>query len=306
MASASAPPRLLLVGGGGGFVGQAVLAQFLPHFRIRSVHRHAARNEGPRVEWVRTDVQGVRDWAPLLEDVNVVLNLAWYRWNSEAHFRSLQGGLLRLVSAAAQAHVDRFLQVSVPPAPEELERNLPYLYYKRQVDAAISGSGLSFRIVRPTMLFGPGDVLLSVMLRLMRRYPVFPMFGDGAYHVSPIAVEDLARILLKEAHGTDRGIMDLGGPERLAYRQLTDRMFDLLHKRPRYWTLSATEARWLTGTLVALGSTLLYPYEVKWLMSDMLGPPAYTGLDSPLERIDPYVMDLIAQGRRRNRDPPTD
>ncbi|MGC2289877.1 MAG: NAD(P)H-binding protein [Thermoplasmata archaeon] len=284
--------RLLLVGGAGGLVGRAVLPELQPHFQIRSVHRHLAENEGASVEWVRADVNEVNDWAPLLDDVQVVLNLAWYRWGSETTFGALHNGLRRLLAAAVRARTPRFLQVSVPPAPASMEANLPYLVYKRRFDASLAGSGLSFRIVRPTMLFGPGDVLLGVMLRLMRRYPFFPMFGDGSYHVSPLAVSDLARVLRREAQGSDRGTLDLGGPERMTYRGLTDRMLHALGKQPRYWRLSRTGALGLTRLMVALGSTALYPYEVEWLMSDMLGLAPYEGLDVPLRPVGPYIDQL--------------
>jgi uncharacterized protein YbjT (DUF2867 family) len=290
----SAPrPRLLLIGGGGGLVGRAVLPAFLPHFRIRSVHRHPAPNEGPAVEWVCSDVNSVNDWAPLLDDVQVILNLAWYRWESEANFRALHDGLRRMLEAAVRAGTPRVLQVSVPLAPARLEKTLPYLVYKRRFDAGLARSGLSHRIVRPTMLFGPGDVLVSVMLRLMRRYPLFPMFGDGSYHVSPIAVSDLAAVLLQQVGSSEMGTVDLGGPERMTYRELTDRMFEALRIGPRYWRLSASAARRLTRLMVAFGSTTLYPYEIEWLMSDLLGLPAYSGLGRPLQRLGPYLAELV-------------
>ena len=300
MTAAIAPqPRLLLVGGGGGLVGRSVLPELSPDFRIRSIHRHRAANEGAEVEWIPCDVKAVADWSPILQDVDVILNLAWYRWESEANFRALHDGLRRLLDAAVRCKVPRFLQVSVPPAPSSIEGALPYMVYKRRFDAALEGSGLSYRIVRPTMLFGRGDVLLGVMMRLVRRYRFFPMFGDGTYHVSPIAVSDLARVIRRESHGSEQGILDLGGPERMTYRELTDRMFAAIGRRPRYWRISGAGARRLTGWLVAMGSTLLYPYEVEWLMSDMLGLPAYGGLDPPLRKVGPYLAELAAGKHRR-------
>jgi uncharacterized protein YbjT (DUF2867 family) len=294
-ASPTPRPRILLVGGGGGLVGRAVLPELIPHFQVRSVHRHPASNEGPAVEWISVDVKSVRDWTPLLDDVQVILNLAWYRWESQEAFRNLYDGLHRLLDAAVLARVGRFLQVSVPPAPPSIETGLPYMVYKRRFDAALAASGLSYRIVRPTMLFGPGDVLLGVMMRLMRRYPLFPMFGDGTYHLSPIAVSDLAQVLRNEALGSDQGILDLGGPERVTYRELTDRMFQALGKKPRYWTWSKGTALRITGMMVALGSTTLYPYEVEWLMSDMLGLPSYQGLKRPLQAVGPYLARIAGK-----------
>lgn len=299
-AVASGRPRLLLVGGAGGLVGRSLLPALRPTYSIRSVHRAPAPNEAPPVEWVRADAQADVDWVTLLREVDVVVNVAWYRWTAPDVFRSLSAGLIRLIEAARSLHVARFIQISVPAAPAHLEAGLPYLTYKRAVDQALASSDLSYRIIRPTMLFGPGDVLLGVMMRLMRRYPRFPMFGDGEYHVSPVSVADLAQVVAQEASGSTSGVLDLGGPERFRYRDLTDRMFHLLGKRPRYWSMSASSARRLTRLMVAVGSTLLYPYEVDWLVSDMLGLPAYTGLGRPLQRVDPYLEQLAnPAGARR-------
>ncbi|MGI0053472.1 MAG: hypothetical protein ACRECR_04335, partial [Thermoplasmata archaeon] len=172
---------------------------------------------------------------------------------------------------------------------------LPYLLYKRQFDRALESSGLCYRIVRPTMLFGCHDVLLGEMMRLMHRYPFFPMFGDGDYHVSPVAVADLAHFLHQEAGGDRIGTTDIGGPVRYRYRDLTDSMFEALGRRPRYWRMSRSSALRLTRAMVLLGSTLLYPYEVEWLTSDLLGVPAFGGLDRPLTRVEPYVREVAAR-----------
>ncbi len=70
-------PRMLLVGGGGGLVGRALLEEFGPTHRIRSVHRHpVARESALGVEWRPADVASVEDWRPMLRDVDVVVNVA--------------------------------------------------------------------------------------------------------------------------------------------------------------------------------------------------------------------------------------
>ncbi len=301
----TAPParRLLLVGGGGGLLGREVLRQFLPDHRVRSVHRHIAPGEGPEVEWVAADVAGPVDWPRLLRGVDVVVTLAWYRWAAPARFRALGDGLLRLLAAARTASVARFVHISVPAAPPELETGLPYLAEKRRFDAALLDSGLSVRIVRPTMLFGEGDRLLGVMLRLMHRFPVFPMFGDGAYHVSPIAVADVARILWLEAASDRTGTIDAGGPERFRYRDLTDEMYRRLGKRPRYLPLGPRGSVALGRVVQSVGSDLLYAYEVRWLLSDRLGLDPYPGLDRPLARVGPYLAEQAARWRRGETPP---
>jgi NADH dehydrogenase len=298
-------PLLLLVGGGGGLVGRAVLAEFGPSWRVRSVHRNPAIEESAAgVEWVRADAASFPDWAGALQGVELVVNLAWYRAGPERRFAPLADGLLRLIAAAREAGVPRMLHVSVPPATESIERSLPYMTHKRRVDRALIASGLSYTIVRPTMLFGPRDKLLTVMMRTMARYHLFPMFGDGKYHLSPIAVSDLARILHREARSEDCRTVDAGGPVRWEYRRLTDEMFQRLGLRPRYVTFSPRGAVRLARFLETVGSSLLYAYEVEWLLSDLLGLPPYEGLDQPLVPVEPFLSEEARRLRGARARPP--
>jgi uncharacterized protein YbjT (DUF2867 family) len=304
MSASNGRRRLLLVGGGGGLVGRAVLREFVPTFQIRSLHRHPAPEEArPSVEWVRGDATTVTDWASLLKDVDLVLNVAWYRSGSARRFAPLCEGLIRLVTAAEAAEIPRFLHISVPDATPSIEANLPYMTYKRKIDRAIERSQLSYAIVRPTMLFGPRDRLLSAMLRTMARYHRFPMFGDGEYHLSPIAVGDLARILRHEAELDESHNVTAGGPVRWRYRTLTDEMFGRLGLRPRYLHFSPRGSIRLARFLEGLGSTLLYAYEVEWLLADLLGLPPYEGLDSPLEPVEPFLSTEAVRLRGRRAPP---
>lgn len=289
-------PFVLVVGGTGGLLGRALRSELAREFRVRSVHRRPDPAETRAgFEWVAADIGLVRDWNPILQGVRFVVNVAWYRTGPPIAFESLAGGLLRLIEASRTAGVERFIQVSVPAAPENLERGLPYLVHKRRVDASLSESGLSYRIVRPTAMFGDRDVLLGVMFRMIRRYPWFPMFGDGEYHLSPIAAEDVARAIRLELERPGTGVVDLGGPTRFRYRDLTDLMFHLNAKRPRYWRFGDRASIRLARILERLGSNLLYAYEVEWLLSDLLGPPPYAGLDRPLARAEDY-LERLARG----------
>ncbi len=290
MSASDNRPLLLLVGGAGGLVGRNALPELLKTFRVRSVHRHPVPEEARTgVETVPADIAGVSDWARLLDGVEVVLNLAWYRHGSDQVFRPLTEGLVRLIRASEAAGVSRFVHVSVPEAPEALETGLPYLARKREVDRALEESRLSFATVRPTMLFGAHDRLLTVMLRLMARYRWFPMFGDGEYHVSPLSVRDLGRILRAEALSNQRHSVLAGGPRRWRYRDLTDEMFRALGRRPRYVTLSPRSSVRVARLFETVGSSLIYAYEVEWLLSDLLGLSPYPGGSAPLEPVEPFL-----------------
>ncbi len=297
MTAADRRPRLLLAGGAGGLVGRALLPALREGWAIRSVHPHPAPSEAAAgVEWIPRAITGTTDWAPLLEGVDAVVNVAWYREPGPlARFADLADGLVGLVDAARRAGVRRFVQISVPPAPESLETTLPYLTEKRRVDDAVRTSGIRSVILRPSMLYGPRDRLLTVMFRLIRRYGICSMFGDGRYHLSPLAATDLARIVAAAlADGPSRTV-EFGGPQRWPYRALTDRLFQAAGRTPRYVALGNSSSLALAAALERFGSTLLYRYEVEWLLSDRLGLPPYPDpLDPPLAPVERFLAELAA------------
>ncbi len=289
-------PTLLVVGGCGGLVGRAILEEFAPDHTIVSVHRHPVpRERDAGVRWERADLTKVGDWTPYLENASRVLLLAWYRAGSRRRFVPLADAYVRLVRDAERLGGRRIVHLSVPDAPLELERDLAYLAEKRRVDRALEASSLDYTLVRPTLLYGEHDRLLTVMLRLMHRYRRFPMFGDGNYHVSPVAARDLAHALRREFSAPGRRTVLVGGPRRWRYRELTDRLFAFLGYEPRYVALGPRASVWFARLMETVGSTKLYAYEVEWLLSDMLGLPPYPDLGRPFTPLEPFVEAEVAR-----------
>jgi NADH dehydrogenase len=84
----------------------------------------------------------------------------------------------------------------------------------------LRGSGLSYAILRPTVLFGREDILLNNIAWMLRRFPVFGVFGDGSYKLQPIFVDDLAQLATEAAGSTENVVWDAIGPETFTYREL--------------------------------------------------------------------------------------
>ena len=72
------------------------------------------------------------------------------------------------------------------------DSELPYFRGKAQVEEMLKDLGVSYVIIRPTLVFGVGDLLLNNMAWALRRFPVFPVYGNGEYPVQPVYAEDLA------------------------------------------------------------------------------------------------------------------
>ena len=95
-------------------------------------------------------------------------------------------------------------------------------YYrgKAALEEAVRSSGLSYAIVRPTLLFGEGDVLINNIAWLLRHLPIFAIPGDGRYHLQPIHVKDHAGLLVEVGGQPANVVVDSAGPEIFTFDEL--------------------------------------------------------------------------------------
>jgi len=96
---------------------------------------------------------------------------------------------------------------------------------KALLEQELLASGLSHAIVRPTVIYGrPENVLINNIAWLLRHLPVFGVFGRGEARLTPIHVEDLARICVEAADRDSDQTIDAVGPETFTYREMVEEM----------------------------------------------------------------------------------
>lgn len=123
-----------------------------------------------------------------------------------------------LLSAAERAGVRRVVHLGVTgSAPGSA---LPYFRGKAAVDRLLRESRLSHAIVRPTLIFGDGDVLLTNIAWCLRRFPLFLVPGRGDYPLQPVAAEDVARLAVEAGARESDEEFDAAGPDTLAFMEL--------------------------------------------------------------------------------------
>ena len=88
------------------------------------------------------------------------------------------------------------------------------------MEEILKSMGIPHAIIRPTLAFGEGDLLLNNMAWALRRPPVFPVFGSGDHAVQPIYAEDLAAQAVDAGSGRDTFVADAAGPETFTFEEL--------------------------------------------------------------------------------------
>ena len=140
-------------------------------------------------------------------------------------------GVANVVTAAKEVGVKHYIQVSALGATNDA--GYPYLYSKWRGDQEVVNSGLSYTIVRPSIMFGPGDEFLNTLAGLVRTTPVVPVAGSGRNRFQPIAVADMARCLALTVDREDlKGKkVEIGGPDQLSYNEVISLIARTLGKR---------------------------------------------------------------------------
>jgi len=122
-----------------------------------------------------------------------------------------------LFAAAREAGIRRLVHISI--ANPTASRH-PYYASKAELEETLRSAGMSYAIVRPTLVYGEGDVLINNIAWVLRHFPVFAIPGEGAYRLQPVHVDDVASIAVTAGLAEDNTTIDAAGPEIPSFVEL--------------------------------------------------------------------------------------
>ena len=104
----------------------------------------------------------------------------------------------------------------------------------RAGEDVVKGSDLTWTILRPTMIYGPGDRNISVLRDRISNSRVFPVIGSGERLVQPVFVEDVAFAISSAStrRSAEMACFEICGPEPMTYSQMIDQVAASLGKSP--------------------------------------------------------------------------
>jgi uncharacterized protein YbjT (DUF2867 family) len=229
----------VLVTGGTGVVGRAAVDHLLARgHTVRLLSRHAADDARRWAEGVEARSGSVTDDAAVAgaaDGCDAVLHVAGIVAESppDATFEAVNvEGTRRLVREAARAGVPRFVYVSSLGA----ERGeSAYHRSKFEAEEVVRAEfPRDWLVLRPGNVYGPGDEVISLLLKMARTLPAVPVVGGGDQAFQPVWAEDVGEALARsvEDGAPVRTSLDLAGPERTTMHGLLDAMSQLTGRSP--------------------------------------------------------------------------
>lgn len=104
-----------------------------------------------------------------------------------------------------------------------LDSPYPYFKGKAEVEDHLKESGVPYTIIRPALIFDDGDILMNNIAWLLRRSPVFGIFGSGNFQVQPISQTDLANFVVEHVIYPQLNLnqtIDAVGPETFTFKEI--------------------------------------------------------------------------------------
>src|SRR4030042_3406088 len=135
---------------------------------------------GDKIQVLPFNFESPEKLTKTLEGVSVLYNTYWVRFNHKTftHADAVRN-TETMFKAAKNAGVNRIVHISI--TNPSVDSPLEYFSGKARLEQALMESGMTYAILRPTVLFGKEDILINNIAWGLRHIPVFGIFGDGNY-----------------------------------------------------------------------------------------------------------------------------
>ena len=181
-----------------------------------------------RIEVVRADVWDEPTVARAVEGAASVINtVGHYVEKRGATFDAIHGrGALHVARQAKEAGAARLVHISGLGADPGSDS--PYVRARGIGENLVREAYDGVTVLRPSVIFGPGDAFVNKLAAMGRQAPILPIFGAGGTRLQPVFVGDVAEACARALAdpATQGRVYELGGPRVYPYRELVRLVLD--------------------------------------------------------------------------------
>ncbi len=258
----------VLVSGGTGFVGQYIVNHLLDAgHSVRSLVRTPIDGRLPEsVEQIQGDVLKPASLAAAVADMDAVIHLVGIieeKPSKGITFDALHRQATKnLVGAAREAGVGTWIQMSANGARKDGVSG--YQTSKWKAEEIVKEAGFAhWTIFRPSLVFGkPSDGVpefaSQLVNDLIKPLPVWPIFGDGAFAMQPVHIDDVAKAFVSAltSEAAQGQTYCLSGPEAVPFKDILRRIASGAGVRHRPMI---PQPLWLMRPVVSILGGILLP-----------------------------------------------
>jgi len=300
--------RVVTVFGGTGFLGRRVVRHLRERdFSVRIASRHPERGEelfgrdDPHLRSIETDIHDEDAVIAALAGAWGAVNaVSLYVERARETFHSVHVEAAGRIAALAHcAGLARLVQVSGIGA--DAQSKSLYIRKRGEGERAVRAAFAEATLIRPGVMFSADDAFLTTILGLLRRLPVYPMFGRGSTKLQPVHADDVAEAIARTLQRVDAQLtFECGGPRVFSYEELLRTIAREAGLKPilvpvpfAIWHVLARAAEMLPTAPVTRNQVELM--EVDTVASADL--PGFAELGILPRAIEPTLQEIVQGGR---------
>lgn len=223
--------RIVTVVGGSGFLGRYVVKKLAEAgYVIRVLCRHpedakALRSAGSvgQVVIQSADITQPDTLRDMIRGSFAVVNLVGilYQSGKQTFMATQEKGAETIAKLARESGVSAFIQVSALGV-ERAAKTSRYAATKLNGEQAVRAAFPEATILRPSIIFGPGDGFFHRFAVMARFLPALPIIGGGHTKFQPVYAGDVSDAVVECLTRSDaKGhTYELGGPQKYSFKEM--------------------------------------------------------------------------------------
>jgi nucleoside-diphosphate-sugar epimerase len=230
----------IILAGGAGLVGlnliQEMQQQGFTNILVLDKHQanlQIAAKLFPTVNFQYADLAIDGEWKNHLDEAKVVVMLQAQigDLNSQTFVKNNIVSTQHMIQASQRYNVPYIVHISSSVVNSVVLDD--YVSSKKAQEKLVMESGISYVVLRPTLMFGWFDRKhLGWLSRWMKKIPIFPVPGNGRYSRQPLYVRDFCRIIVEcLKNKKPNAIFDISGLEKINYIDMIRDIKKVTHSR---------------------------------------------------------------------------
>jgi len=217
----------VLILGASGFIGQHLMQALCANgHKVVALGREVAPVLAPqaRITWVAAPLQDTD-----LEGVVCVINcLGAFRVGCDADYDAIHYAVpLAIFQQSVRVGIRKIIQLSALGVDTPVAKHSRFLSSKKLLDDAVQTMAVDWTVIRPSIVFGPGERSMA-FFKALALFPWVLLVRQGQTRVQPVYIHDLIALIVcavEQTHAQHQ-VLAAVGPESLSWAEMMT-----LHRR---------------------------------------------------------------------------